>query len=119
MSLLVQVFIRDKSEQLTILDAESSGENLAGFENCRKTVYGGDTAKSLGLVLLPLLREQDIYVEGADLDVLQSDSGIILQNIELFAQESKLETTYIRKRVENIIDTITHAKKVGGGVVIW
>ena len=119
MSLLVNVFIRDQEDQVVVLDEASSGSELAGYEVCRRTLYGGKTAQSLGLVLLPTLQEQDLYAEGGAVDLLAQEATIILKHIALFAQESGFEPAYIQQRIKNIIHATEMAKKVSGGVLIW
>ena len=62
MSLLVNVYTRRRWQDG--LEPNDHSEELAGFEVFRKTCYGGQTARSLGLRLLPVLADVDLYVEG-------------------------------------------------------
>jgi hypothetical protein len=119
MSLLVNVFTRDDLGKMVFLDADDHSQELAGFEVFRKTFYGGEAARSLGMRLLPSLAEGDLYAEGDDLPRLQDEANRILQNIDLFTDEAAAEREVLRFRVQNIVNAIVRAKKANGGVVIW
>jgi hypothetical protein len=119
MSLSVNVFTRDETGKIIIHDAHDQSQELAGFEVFRKTFYGGPMALSLGLSLLPVLAERDLYVEGDDLGRLQEEAKLVLRNVVSFARAAAADSEVLRLRAQNILDATERAKKAGGGVVIW
>jgi hypothetical protein len=119
MSLLVNAYTRDDRGEMSFLDPNDHSQELAGFEAFRKTFYGSQTARSLGLRLLPSLVEADLYVEGNDLANLHDEARLVLGNIGLFAEEAAADIEVLKVRVQNILDAIERAQKANGGVVIW
>ncbi len=119
MSLLVNAYKRDEAGKVVFLDVEDHSQELAGFETFRKTFYGGQPARSLGLRLLPSLGEGDLYCEGEDLPKLRQEADIILQNIELFTEEAAADSEVLQFRILNILAAIQRAQHANGGVVIW
>ncbi|MEX0702315.1 MAG: hypothetical protein WD069_09490 [Planctomycetales bacterium] len=119
MSLSVHAYTRDAAGNMTFVEPNDKSKDLAGFEVFRTTFYGGNTARSLGLRLLPLLPERDLYVEGEELSNLKEEAILILQNIESFTAEASAVSDVLRVRVENILDAIGRAQSVHGCVVIW
>lgn len=119
MSLLVNAYRRNDAGEMVFLDPDDGSKELAGFEVYRKTFYGGEAAQSLGLRLLPSLRETDLYVEGEDLNKLQSEAQLVAQNIQLFVAEAGDNAEGLLPRIRNILDAIDRARKDHGGVVIW
>jgi hypothetical protein len=119
MSLSVDVFTRDELGKMVVLYADDHSQELAGFEVFRQTFYGGQAARYMGLRLLPSLAEGDLYAERDDLPNLQNEATLVLQNIDLFTEEAAAKSEVLRFRIQNILDAIQRAQKVGGGVVIW
>jgi hypothetical protein len=119
MSLLVNAYTRGDGGEMVILEPNDHSEELAGFEVFRKTFYGGQTARSLGLRLLPILADADLYVEGRDLEILQAESKLVVQNIYRFVEEAAAETERLRFYMQNILNAIARARTVNGGVVVW
>jgi hypothetical protein len=119
MTLSVHAYTRDAAGNMMFVEPTGSSKDLAGFEAFRTTFYGGNTARSLGLRLLPLLSERDLYVEAEDLLRLKEEAILILQHIELFSAEASVVSDVLRVRVENILDAIDRAQSVHGSVVIW
>jgi len=119
MSLLVNAYTRGDGGEMVILEPKDHSEELAGFEVFRKTFYGGQSARSLGLRLLPVLADADLYVEGPDLDALQSEAEVVLQNIDHFVDEAGAEAETLRFRVQNIVNATVRARTANGGVVVW
>src|SRR5262249_42497493 len=119
MSLLVNVYTRSDVGEIVILEPNDHSEELAGFEVFRKTFYGGQTARRFGLRLLPVLAEGDLYVEGRDLEVLQTEAELVLQNIDRFIDEAVAEVETLRFRVQNIRNAALRARTVNGGVIVW
>jgi hypothetical protein len=119
MSLLVNAYTRGDGGEMVILESNDPSEELAGFEVFRKTFYGGQTARSLGLRLLPVLADADLYVEGRDLDVLQAEAELVLQNVDRFADEAAASPEMLRFRMQNILNAVARAQAANGGVVVW
>jgi hypothetical protein len=119
MSLLVNVYIRDEEGQMVFLDPKDHSEELAGFESYRKTFYGGQAARSLGLRLLPLLAEQDLHVAGDDLTKLENELKLVLENITTFTEQAVASSDDLRFRVQNILRAVQRAREARGSVVIW
>jgi hypothetical protein len=118
MTLTVHAYVYDDNQEMQFLPADHI-ETMAGFERCRKALYGNVLAVSHGLHLLPQLASHDLYVEFEELGQLQVEVDIILENVEQFAQVSELEASYIIQRVGNVRRAIEHARQVQGNVVIW
>jgi hypothetical protein len=146
MSLIVYAYKRDRAtRKMSDLDAKPTPprNELAGFESWRQSVYGSPTARSLNLVLLVSLgQNQDVYAEGADLDRLKSEVEILLANVNTIAPGGKDQQgnqiinafalqggvrvpadheSAIRFRLENILEALRLAKEVtngSGGVYI-
>lgn len=116
MSLLVNAYTRDEAGQTSFIEPNDQSYTLAGPESFRTTFYGGQTARSLGLRLLPSLAVEDLYVEGQDLSTLRVEAQILLQNIDQFTVENA-ET--MQFRVRNILNAVELAQNAKGGVVIW
>lgn len=78
------------------------GGDLAGFEVWRREVYGSDDALRLGLILLPILREDDIRASGDDLKRLKWEAECVADHAQMLAASIGLEEGAIRLRAENI-----------------
>jgi hypothetical protein len=119
MSLLVNVYTRDENGKMEFIDPEDSSEELAGFEAFRRTFYGGQTALSMGLQLLPQLAQTDLYCEFAELEQLKEEANMIQKNVGSFTREAGKDEECLQFRIKNILAAISRAERVGGGVVIW
>ncbi|MFY0532165.1 hypothetical protein [Nannocystis pusilla] len=98
------------------LAAEPPRNHLAGPERWRSKVYGSDTARALGLTLLPTLISQDIYAEGDELDVLEREVEVLLGNT---GRWPALGLDELRFHLLNIIEAIRLARTdAHGGVYI-
>ena len=85
--------------------------DLAGFESTRVSFYGSEHARKLGLVLLPMLAQQDIHASGADLAILERETRLLLDNLEATTDHG-----YWSFRLNNILEAIRLAKSVANGV---
>lgn len=119
MTLVVNAYVRDSCGEMNFIEPEHSWEELAGFESYRRTLYGSQAALSLGLKLLPILANSNVYAEGPDLEQLRHECELALVNVELFEAESGACAESLRSRFENIICAVERASRVGSGVVIW
>ena len=115
MSLLVNAYTRGDGGEMVILEPNDHSEELAGFEVFRKTFYGGQTARALGLRLLPVLAETDLYAEGQDLDVLQAEAELVLHNVDRFIYEAEATAETLKFRVQNILNATMRARAANGG----
>ena len=118
MTLLITVY-RHGPTGTEILRAENHAHELGGFERFRTTFYGGATARSLGLRLLPTLAAHDLYVENDQLDELEREANNVLNSIELFEVEADADVDLLRYRVENVLRAIARARAENANVVIW
>ena len=83
MTLIVAPFVRDpETGRAATLDRAAPGAELAGVEACRRTLWGSRAARRLGLVLLPALADDDLYVEAAELDALEREARLILAHLD-------------------------------------
>jgi hypothetical protein len=117
MSLSVNVFT-GTPDNMHMVEVEHH-EMLAGFERCRSQLYGAAIAKALGCVLLPKLKEMDIYAVGPELGVLKNDVQLLLDNISKVESEPPYDQEFIKNRCGNISRAIDRAIELSGGVVIW
>jgi hypothetical protein len=85
--------------------------DLAGFESTRLSFYGSERARNLGLVLLPVLAHQDIHASGADLAILERETRLLLDNLDVATDHA-----YWSFRLNNILEAIRLAKSVTNGV---
>ncbi len=120
-SLSVDAFVRDQdSGERKYLDVTNPEKQTAGFERYRTDFWGADVMKSLGLTLLPMLKEQyGLEVEGTALDELEREAETILENITLVSQNTHLTLQDVQFYVGNVLDAIHMARGVRGGVIIW
>jgi hypothetical protein len=74
----------------------------------------------LGLALLPLLADGDLYAEGENLARLKAEAELLLDNLDVVAEETGTHRNYVELRIRNILNAIDRAQLVSnGGVVIW
>lgn len=120
MSLIVQAYRRDPTGAIVDLDISPTPphNDLAGFERWRTTVWGNESARALGLVLLPRLAREDLYVEGAKLGDLQAEVELMIDHARTIVgtEPSAIEGLIFRAR--NILEAIRLARAVEGGVYI-
>jgi hypothetical protein len=117
MTLLVCAYKRLADGSIEWLAESLPGSDLAGFESMRQTFWGSDSAKGLGLVLLPTLASADIWAEGTDLDVLETEIAILSAHLDTVAEQQD----YWLVRLANVKNAIGRAKRVParhGGVYI-
>src|SRR6516165_12282738 len=105
MSLSVSTYIRRPDGGMEIVSVDSSDE-LAGFECCRRDLWGHEFVRGLGLTLLPTLAEGDIYAEGEAVGRLQSDIQCLLDHVTSVAEATRYTTDFITQRCQNILGAI-------------
>lgn len=119
MSLLVQVYLINEKGKWVFEDLEDGYQELAGFEHCRKKLYGSDLAKRLGLELLPWLASGDLHVSGEEVAELQAEAEIMIRESLAFEEHTEFSADYVERRAENIRQACLRAKKIRGNVVVW
>lgn len=117
MSLLVSVFSYDANNKMQFVEQDRSDE-LAGFESCRRNLYGNSISRDLGLKLLSTLVESDLCVRFEDLQNLKREVDLMLDNLDLYAKAAIYQPEYIKARLNNILKAIAEAEKIKGQVVI-
>lgn len=116
MTLSVSPYIRDAEGNLEWLEMPSGFNELAGTEATRKTFWGSDRLKSLGLNILPGLISADIFAEDTELRVLESEIDNLLINLSSICNDEEFD--YWNFRLSNIKEAIRLAKENNGGVCI-
>lgn len=121
MTLVVNSFVRDPATgEVVSLPWPAAGEELAGVEACRRTLWGSRAARELGLVLLPTLADHDLYVESDELDRLEREVQLVLGHLDELARATGYTDEYIEHRAANILRAIGVAREhAHGGVVIF
>lgn len=119
MTLIVNPYVRDKNQEIEDLEFDDDPPRyMAGFEACRHNLWGHESARSLGLVLLPSLAHQNVYAEGEDLDKLEAEVQKILSNLELLSNSTKYRADSIEFYCGNFLLAISRARAACGGVYI-
>jgi hypothetical protein len=111
MTLTVTPYKRLGDGSIVWIDLPEPGADLAGVESTRHTFWGSATAQRLGLVLTPLLRDRDIWAEGADLTRLEHEITILLDHLDAFVGEQE----YWQFRLANIQTAIRLARSIPDG----
>ena len=119
MSLLVHSYILDENGKMVFPDRENASETLAGFEDYRTTLYGGEVAKRLGFKVLPTLASTNIYAKGQEVNQLKAEAEIMMREAAAFAEYVKEDADGIKRRANNIRKACIRARKMQGNVVIW
>ncbi|MBN8472982.1 hypothetical protein JYJ95_41300 [Corallococcus exiguus] len=125
MSLGVRAYRRDEKGEQEFLGVERPGggePTLFGSEVCRTELWGAPCMKELGAVLLPGLAEQDLYVEGTELESLKSEVEHLLANCSTISAATGYREDFIAFRLENLLLAVKTAMSVEGclgGVVVW
>jgi hypothetical protein len=117
MTLLVHPYTRKADGTFESVETEYV-DRMAGFESCRTDLWGHEAARSLGLVLLPSLADDDVYAEGVDLDLLEREVQTLLANQDRLAQTTGYAADYIESRCGNFLRAIAQARALCGGVYI-
>ncbi|MFF4033106.1 hypothetical protein ACFYZ2_25675 [Streptomyces sviceus] len=125
MSLLVEVFVREPEGQRRILDVPDGVYQSGGFESWRTTVWGSEFVRSLGARFLPVLAEDDLYVEAEDVPAFQREVALLRSRLDAFAHGTQRPRTVeehrqqIDTRLRIIEESSRKALEIGGGVLIW
>ncbi|MFB7508756.1 hypothetical protein [Streptomyces broussonetiae] len=119
MSLLVEVFVREPDGRMRILDVPDDVYQSGGFESWRTTVWGSPTVRSLGARFLPLLAEDDLCVEPAQVSGLHDEVALLGARLDDIARGTGSPRHQIGLRLRIIEESCRTALEVKGGVLIW
>ncbi|MBN9682106.1 MULTISPECIES: hypothetical protein [unclassified Corallococcus] len=103
-----------ETEDLTVERTGGGEPSLFGFEVCRTELWGAPCIEELGAVLLPGLAEHDLYVEGAELEVLKSEVENLLANCSTISAATGYREDFIAFRLENFLLAVKRALLEGG-----
>ncbi|MDH6439748.1 hypothetical protein M2158_008289 [Streptomyces sp. SAI-144] len=125
MSLLVDVFVREPDGKRRILDVPDGVYRSGGFESWRTTVWGSEFVRSLGARFLPVLADQDLYVEAEDVPEFRREIALLHSRLDEVAHGTQRPRTVeehrddIEIRLRIIEESSRKALEIGGGVLIW
>lgn len=125
MSLLVEVFVREPDGGIRILDVPDDVYQSGGFESWRTTVWGSEFVRSLGARFLPVLAEQDLYVEAGDVPEFQREVALLRSRLDEVTHGTARPRTVeehrhqIETRLRIMEESARKALEIGGGVLIW
>ncbi|MGW2720896.1 hypothetical protein [Streptomyces sp. NPDC001492] len=125
MSLLVDVFVREPDGRMRILDVPDDVYQSGGFESWRTTVWGSEFVRSLGARFLPVLADDDLYVEAGDVPEFRREVALLRSRLDELAHGTERPRTVeehrhqIETRLRIIEESVRKALEIGGGVLIW
>ncbi|WP_431689055.1 hypothetical protein [Hahella sp. NBU794] len=115
MTLSVSTYKRDPNTDEAIFDPYPNlGEDLAGPESWRRTVWSSATVRALGATFLPQLATHDVYIEFHELDLFLSEIEMLISHYE----KSDENTDSILHRLNNFRKAAAFARSNQGGVHI-
>ncbi|WP_030315852.1 hypothetical protein [Streptomyces sp. NRRL B-3229] len=124
MSSSVEVFVRESDGTRRVLDVPDDVYQSGGFESWRTTVWGSEFVRSLGARFLPVLAEDDLYVEAEDVPEFQREVAMLRSRLDRVAHGTQRPRTVeehrhqIETRPRIIEGSCRKALEVGGGVLI-
>lgn len=118
MSLLIYAYQRAANGDIEPLIPEEPSEYVGGFRVTRRDLWGADDMSALGMVLLPRLREVDLYIEGSELDQLAREAALMMLHSHRIADATGYLSEYVNRRARNVLLAVNRAKAIGGGVFI-
>jgi hypothetical protein len=88
-----------------------------GFETTRKSFWGHDIMRDMGLEILPqLLYEGWLIIENDELDKVENELLKIQQNQTLISEKTGWDELFVMSRTNNILRALSKARQVGGGI---
>ncbi|GAB2759722.1 hypothetical protein [Streptomyces bullii] len=111
MSLNVMVFVRGADAERRILATPEGHEDSAGFESWRTTVWGSQAVRALGARFPPVLAEDDLEVEPADLAEFLGDVALLRDHLDAIAETTQRP----RGLAEHREGLVRRLPKPGGG----
>jgi hypothetical protein len=88
-------------------------------------VWGSEFVRSLGARFLPVLADQDLYVEAEDVPQFRREVALLHSRLDEVAHGTQRPRTVeehrhqIETRLRIIEESIRKALEIGGGVLIW
>ena len=116
MSLIVTTFSRDARTGEIALDPTGNSAHIAGPEAWRNEVWGSEAALRRGATLLTRLKHEDLYVEHAQLSVLQAECKSLLDQAALFAADVGIVESALVARLQNIMRATVDAMATHRGI---
>lgn len=93
--------------------------DLFGPENWRYKVWGSQYLLDNGFIILPTLKNSDIYAEGEDISLLEKELISIKTSIDVLSTKLSVDKDSLLSRIENALKAITVAKiNINSGVYI-
>lgn len=80
--------------------------NLFGFEICRKELWGNQKLKDLGCLIIPKLKEFDLFIIKDELQTIYEDCQIILEHINEISLATNYSDEFIKFRINNLLNFI-------------
>jgi len=122
MSLLVNLIPKSPDKSIEDIEALLTRQDLFGFEEWRKTLWGHNYLKNLGCIILPKLEnEASLFIYNEDIEKLKIDFEIVLQNLSSIEKITNINSEIISERVLNALEVIRianlHIKEVG--IALW
>jgi hypothetical protein len=115
-TLIVEAYRRDPESGAMIDLGYEAGEQLAGFENWRHIVWGAAVMRDLGMTLLPSLTTiSEIHAEGADLDRLEAELGLVAAHLSRITEATGVNPDTFGRRIANLRAAVARARQVEGG----
>ena len=119
MSLIVTTFHRDENGKFIDDPYPEAGEDLAGVEDWRKTVWGSKAAIDRGLRFLPQLNQTDLYIENDELPDFLKECQTLMKDIDNFSKDlGHRSSETIAHRLNNFIKAANRVLDNDGGVYI-
>ncbi|WP_415325690.1 hypothetical protein [Chryseobacterium sp. MMS23-Vi53] len=103
MSLTISFIYLSESFNNSDIKLES---DLFGFEICRKQLWGNQKLKDLGCVIIPKLKNADLYITNDELQTTYEDCQIILKNINEISLVTNYSEEFITFRINNLLSFI-------------
>ena len=110
---------QEQKIQRCLADNPNQRKEMAGAETYRWEVWGSETVCSLGCILLPTLKEKDIYATGDQIEQLEREVGILRDNIALVSEQTARDMEGLEHYLQNMTEAIGRARAISGSVVIW
>ena len=121
----MEVFVREPDGGIRILDVPDDVYRSGGFESWRTTVWGSEFVRSLGARFLPVLADDDLYVEAGEVPEFRREVALLRSRLDELAHRTERPGTVeerrhqLETRLRIIEDSIRKALEIGGGVLLW
>ncbi|MDW8804674.1 hypothetical protein P1P68_07700 [Streptomyces scabiei] len=124
MSLPVEVFVREPDGRRPILDVPDDVYRSGGFESWCTTVRGSECVRSLGARFLPVLAQEDLWVEPEEVPEFRREVALLRSRLDEVVRctrrprtvEEHRDRTECRLRI--VEESVRKALEIGGGVLV-